>query len=243
MDLRIGILQCDHVADDLIATHGDYQDMFTDLVHAQDKDIEVSVYDLTTDQFPVDLQACDGYIITGSQFSTYDDIPWIHKAKTLVTYLYQTKIPTVGICFGHQLIAESLGGRVKKVTDKGWGVGVHHWEIKNQEEWMQSKPFEQIALRASHQDQVVDMPAGSKLILSSDFCPIAGFQTGESMLALQGHPEFSRYYSETLIKTRADRISDDVAEIALESLKQDVNADTVGAWMLEFIKKARLNNR
>lgn len=239
MGMRIGILQCDHVADDLIETHGDYQDMFTDLIHAQDNSIEVSVYDLTADHFPVDLNACDGYIITGSQFSAYDDIAWINKAKKLVVDLYSDKIPTIGICFGHQLIAESLGGKVIKATDKGWGVGVHKWEIKNQKEWMGDNPSDTLSMRASHQDQVVEMPADSKLIAGSDFCPIAGFQTGEHILSMQGHPEFSREYSKSLIEKRVERIGEVTANAALDSLKQNVDADTVGAWMVEFIKKSR----
>ena len=175
-----------------------------------------------------------------SQFSAYDDIPWIHRAKALISNLYNAKIPTIGICFGHQIIAEALGGKVKKAVDKGWGVGVQLWEVKSKEEWMQNKPLDKIALRASRQDQVVKLPPDSKLIASSDFCPIAGFQTGNSMLALQGHPEFSRDYSKALINKRADRISSDVAATALETLKQEVDADTVAAWMIEFIKQSRL---
>jgi GMP synthase-like glutamine amidotransferase len=237
--MRIGILQCDHVADDLVDTHGDYQDMFTDLVHAQDNSIEVCIYDLTADQFPVDLQACDGYIITGSQFSAYDDIPWINKAKTLVSDLYIAKIPTIGICFGHQLIADSLGGKVEKAVDKGWGVGVHQWQIKNEKEWMGHSKQQSISLRATHQDQVVDMPANSKLIASSEFCPIAGFQTGKHFLTLQGHPEFTREYSQILLEKRLDRIGKETSDKALESLSKDVDADTVGAWMINFFKKSR----
>ncbi len=239
MSLRIGLLQCDHVADELVELHGDYQDMFSDLVHTQDQNIEVAVYDLTADNFPIDLQACDGYIITGSQFSAYDDIPWIHKAKILVADLYDAKIPTVGICFGHQLIAESLGGKVKKAEEKGWGVGVHHWEVKNQTEWMGNSPPESFSMRVSHQDQVVKMPEDSKLIASSDFCPIAGFQTG-NILALQGHPEFSKDYNKALINKRLDRIGKEVSDIALASLSQEVDGDNVGAWMVEFIKRSQI---
>ena len=175
MSLRIGLLQCDHVADDLVTAHGDYQDMFSNLLHTQNQDIEVAVYDLTADNYPVDLHACDGYIITGSQFSVYDDIPWIHKAKELIANLYKAKIPTIGVCFGHQLIAESLGGKVKKQTDKGWGVGVQNWEIKNQREWMVNYSPADFSLRASHQDQVVEMPADSILYASSEFCPNSRF--------------------------------------------------------------------
>lgn len=235
MDLRIGILQCDHVADELVDTHGDYQDMFADLIHAQDDSIEVSIYDLTADQFPVDLHACDGYIITGSQFSAYDDIPWINKAKTLMANLHKAEIATIGICFGHQLIAESLGGKVNKATDKGWGVGVQHWQVKSEEEWMGVDPLETFSMRASHQDQVTKMPADSKLIAGSDFCPIAGFQTG-AMLTLQGHPEFSRKYAESLINKRVERIGLETVETARETLKQEVDSDMIGAWMIAFIR-------
>lgn len=233
--MKIGLLQCDHVADDLVDTHGDYQEMFSNLVHTQDDNIEVVIFDLTADQFPVDLNACDGYIITGSQFSAYDDIPWIDKAKGLVMDLHQANIPTVGICFGHQLIAESLGGKVKKAEDKGWGVGVQHWEIKEPSEWMGDSSSNNFSMRASHQDQVVDMPTDSTLIAGSDFCPIAGFQTG-SMLTFQGHPEFSRDYAESLINKRVERIGQQTVDAARETLKQDVDGDKVGAWMVAFIR-------
>jgi len=239
MSLRIGLLQCDHVADDLVNAHGDYQDMFSDLLHTQDQDIEVAVYDLTTNSFPIDLNACDGYIITGSQFSAYDDIPWIHKAKILIADLYKAQIPTIGICFGHQLIAESLGGKVIKATDKGWGVGVQNWEIKNKREWMGDDSPADFSLRASHQDQVVEMPVSSILYASSNFCPIAGFQTGKHFLSMQGHPEFSREYTNALIEKRVDRIGKSIVEVAQESLKSNVDNNIVAAWMVAFIKNAR----
>ena len=236
--MRIGILQCDHVADDLIEDHGDYHDMFTELIHSQDHDIEISIYDLTVDQFPVDLNACDGYLITGSQFSAFEDIPWIHKTKSLVRDLYQAQIPTIGICFGHQLIAESLGGKVERAADKGWGVGVHGWQVKSQQVWMKTKKVNTVSMLASHQDQVVTMPENATLIAGSDFCPIAGFQAG-SMLSFQGHPEFSKEYSFSLLKKRADRIDEDVANSAMESLEKEVDADTIASWMVDFIKNSR----
>lgn len=238
MMLRIGLLQCDHVAEDLVEAHGDYQEMFSDLLLVDNEDVELSIYDLTADQFPVDLQACDGYVITGSQFSAYDDISWIHRAKSLVRDLYLEKKPTIGICFGHQLIAESLGGKVVKAVDKGWGIGVHKWQITHRESWMGEDQPDYLALRVSHQDQVMEMPEDSKLLASSDFCPIGGFQIGEHFLAMQGHPEFSSAYSEALMRKRIDQIGELVVEAGLDSLKKDVDNQRVSTWMIEFIKRA-----
>ena len=237
--MRIGLLQCDHVADDLVDLHGDYQEMFSDLLHLQDHDIEVAAYDLTTDSFPIDLHACDGYIITGSKFSVYEDIPWIYKAKKLIANLYHAKIPTIGICFGHQLIAESLDGKVRKATDKGWGVGVHNWEIKNKYEWMGDYAPTNFSLRASHQDQVSEMPTNSTLFASSGFCSIAGFQIDNHFLAMQGHPEFSKGYCRALIEKRIDSIGKKVVDVAIQSLKKEVDSNTVAVWMIEFIKQAK----
>ena len=237
MSLRVGLLQCDHVANDLIDKHGNYPEIFEDMLLATDPDIEMAVYDLTADLFPVDLTACDAYIITGSQFSVYEDIPWINKAKQLINDLYQAKIPTIGICFGHQLIAESLGGKVSKATDKGWGVGVHSWKVIENEEWMGRQSPDSFALRVSHQDQVTELPPDAKLFASSEFCPIAGFQTGDHFLSFQGHPEFSKEYAKALINKRVERIGEELSQKAIESLKNEVHSETVGDWILRFIRK------
>lgn len=237
MSLRIGLLQCDHVADNLQGIHGNYPEMFEDMLLGEDPNIEMAVYDLTSDQFPVDLTACDGYLITGSQFSAYDNIPWINKAKLLIKDLYQAKVPTVGICFGHQLIAESLGGKVSKAIDKGWGVGVHSWNIKDEEIWMSENTPSSFSLRVSHQDQVTTLPPNTKIIASSDFCPIASAQTSEHFLSFQGHPEFSKDYTKALISKRVERIGKEVSDQAVKSLKEEVDSATVGAWIVRFIKK------
>ena len=237
MNLKIGLLQCDHVAEDLIGTHGNYPEMFENILRSVDPDIEITVYDVINNIFPVELTTCDAYIITGSQFSVYEDIPWIHKAKQLVTDLYQAKIPTIGICFGHQLIAESLGGKVAKATNKGWGVGVHHWQVKERKKWMGAESLKTFALRASHQDQVIELPPNAKLLAASEFCPIAGFQLDQHCLSFQGHPEFSKDYAKALINKRLERIGEQISKKALESLQQEVHSKVISTWIVQFIKE------
>lgn len=241
MSIRIGLLQCDHVANDLIDTHGNYPEIFENLLLSVDQDIEVAIYDLTSDQFPVDLTACDGYLITGSQFSAYDDIAWIKKAQQLIRDLYQAKIPTVGICFGHQLMAEALGGKTTKASDKGWGVGVRSWNVQDKHDWMGEQALESFSLRVSHQDQVTTLPADAKVIASSEFCPIAGFKAGGHFLSFQGHPEFTADYTKALMSKRVERIGQETFDKGIDSLKQSVDSLTVTRWIINFIRSASKN--
>lgn len=241
MDLRIGILECDHVDPELRDQYGDYHEMFADLVHTQDDTIEFSIYDLIADQFPVDLFACDAYIITGSRYGVYEDIPWINKAKLLVKRLYDAQIPTVGVCFGHQLIAESLGGKVIKADDKGRGLGVLSWDIKSKENWMGDFSSSPLALNACHQDQVIKLPKDSKLLLGSEFCPIASFQK-DSMLGIQGHPEFDTAYTTFLFNKHKETLDENGTKKSIESFNTPANSNHVGAWMVNFIK-SELENK
>jgi len=239
MDLRVGILECDHVDENLRDKYGDYHEMFADLVLRQENSIEFSIYDLIEGQFPVDIRACDAYIITGSRYGVYEDIPWIHQAKQLVRRLYDSQIPTIGICFGHQLIADSLGGKVIKAENKGRGLGVQTWNIKSKPDWMSDDLPSKLSLNACHQDQVIKLPTNSEVLVTSDFCPIAGFQKG-SMLGIQGHPEFNTEYTQYLFHKHKETLNDENMQLSKESFKKAANSNSVGAWMVDFIK-AKLN--
>lgn len=239
MEIRVGILECDHTIPALVDKHGDYHEMIAVLLQTQDSTIKVNTYDLIADQFPVDLNACDAYIITGSKFSVYEDIPWIQKARQLVRRLYNSNIPTIGLCFGHQLIALSLGGKVIRAADKGRGLGVQTWQIKSMPKWMGEFSLRSLSLNACHQDQVIEMPADSELLVSSDFCPIAGFQTG-LMLGIQGHPEFDQGYTQYLFEKYDDSLDAESRVTIIDSFKQDSNSDVVAAWIVNFVKSHSL---
>ena len=79
----------------------------------------------------------------------------------------------VGVCFGHQLIAQALGGTARK-SEKGWGLGRHVYDVAAGNGLIDGR---HIALACSHQDQVITPPAGATTILSSDFTPMPGCST------------------------------------------------------------------
>jgi GMP synthase-like glutamine amidotransferase len=130
--MNIGLLQCDHVAERFQSIAGDYPAMFGALFQRYAPEITLTPYAVCDDEWPEALDECDAYLTTGSRFSVYDDVPWIHRLKAFVRQLRDASKPYVGICFGHQMLAEGLGGRVTKAPT-GWGVGVHACEITQTE--------------------------------------------------------------------------------------------------------------
>src|SRR5699024_6618568 len=153
--MKIGILQCDSVPAELQPEFGDYPDMFRRLLTKADPRLDFAVYDLVHEEMPADLNACDAWLFTGSKCGANDDSAWIRHAGELVRSLHAQRRPTVGICFGHQMIARTLGGRVERARD--WGVGVHTTQLLRQRPWMQPARHE-LSLLVSHQDQVVELP-------------------------------------------------------------------------------------
>ena len=130
-------------------------------------------------------------------------------------------------------MAQALGGRVEK-SDRGWGVGLHRYDVRSTEPWM-TPAAPTVAIPASHQDQVVEKPAGARVILASDFTPFAGLAWDDDAVSLQGHPEFSPAYAADLTGGRRERIGAAAADAALASLQQPDDRDLVGHWLRRFI--------
>lgn len=231
--MHIGILQADRVDPEHRARFGDYPAMFADTLRggmAQEATFEF--FDVRRERYPRRTEDCDGYLITGSRASVYDDDPWIVRLIGFVRGLHQAGARTVGICFGHQLIAQALGGAVGRAPG-GWGVGVHTWKVVRREPWMRPAKRD-FRLLASHQDQVEMLPPGARLLASSHFCPHAAFAVGEHMLAVQGHPEFTKAYAKFLMHRRRPLLGA-AFEPGMRSLDQPTDAGLIAGWIAGFL--------
>lgn len=239
MNLTIGILQADSVLPQFQSEHGDYPDMFASLLQkaaeAQgDVQLTLETYRVTDDEFPASVDACDGYLITGSRHSVYDNLPWIPKLAEFTGQAMKAGIRIVGICFGHQLLAHFFGGATEP-ADVGWCVGVHDTQVLAEYSWMQP-PMKAFGLLSSHKDQVRQLPAGAQVFARSEACPYAGFMLGERVLTLQGHPEFAKPYSAALMGYREDILGPEVFADGMASLDQQVHSEVVGQWLVNFFR-------
>lgn len=233
--MNIGLLQCDHVAERFQHIVGDYPEMFGSLFGAS---FNLIPYDVCNGVWPALLDECDAYLCTGSRWSVYEDVPWIHDLKTFVRRVYETHTPFIGICFGHQVMAAALGGNVEK-SNYGWGVGVQDLEILQTETWMQ--PAQQtLKLHYMHQDQVTRLPENSVLLGRSEHCPVGAFRVGETMLGIQAHPEFTHEYSATLLTDRIERIGSDRVQAARASLVHRTDENVFVQWVTAFLNASHI---
>ncbi len=239
--MRIGILETGDVHEALIGEHGDYPSMFEKLLrpHAPDADI-FSVPVVRNVALP-DPGDADGWVVTGSRHGVYDDLPWIEPLKQFLRDCVARKIPIAGICFGHQILAEALGGRAEK-SPKGWGLGVQRYKLENVPSWM-GEDIDAFGGYALHQDQVTALPPSATRIASSDFCENAALVYGDpehpDAISVQSHPEFSAKYIDDVIDVRLkDSVVEPVRSRAKSSLGDPVSNDEWGGWIVKFLKLA-----
>lgn len=242
---NIALLLCDDIDAADQARFGSYQQMFEAGFAAVDTDnnprIHLSPIPCYTGEplpAPADFA---GYIISGSRYSVYDELPWLPPLCELVRGCWAAKRKMLGICFGHQLLAHALGGRVEK-NQAGWGFGIHHSHLSTRPHWLRDTDTDTDAapdgyrLVVIHQDQVCEPPPMFTTIAHSDFCPHSMLLAGEHLLGLQGHPEFSQAFCRHRADCREGRIGEATYAAALHSLQaNDTDSPRVFQWLHHFL--------
>lgn len=160
----------------------------------------------------------DGYIVMGSEHSVRDRFDWILRLEAFIREIARAQVPMVGICFGHQVMASALGGRVEEA---GWIVGMAEYAIAGSNAVTCSIAF--------HQDQVTLVPPGVDQVLSAGDCPNAGFRYRDFPgWSVQSHPEFSVAYMQALVEhCRGEPLSDEVTDAALASLDRPLDQEFI----------------
>ena len=227
--MKLGILQTGRAPEDMAQVHGDYDDLFKQLLAA--RGFEFVTYLVLDGVLPSAPEACDGWIITGSRFGVYEDHAWIPPLEDFIRQSYSVGVPIVGVCFGHQIIAQALGGKVEKFSG-GWSCGaVTYSGIKSNQA--------SYTVMAWHQDQVVSLPQDAEVIGRSDFCPYAMLAYGDKVLSIQPHPEFSADFLSDLLAARSHLLPDEIVTLAHSSLAEPLDTGSVADMFESFFKRPR----
>jgi GMP synthase-like glutamine amidotransferase len=232
MTIKVGILQTGNPPPPLPERFGSYSAMLQDLLGPEH---EFVTFEVREGELPADARRCAAYVITGSASGVYDGDPWIDGLKQFVRDA-SGHSALVGICFGHQLMAEAFGGRVIK-SPRGWGIGLHRYDVQERAAWMDDA--RSIAVPASHQDQVVKLPGDARVLGGSEFTPygIVEYPQRRAM-SLQSHPEFTPEYAAALIelRRRSSKYSAEQADRSLATLREPNDRSRVGGWIAQFLR-------
>jgi GMP synthase-like glutamine amidotransferase len=239
--MLVGILETGKVNETLVPCHGEYPPMFVDLLSPAGPELRFRAYATEDGEIPADPTECDAWLITGSRHGVYDDLPWIEPLKAFLRAARAAARPIVGICFGHQILAEALGGRAVK-SDKGWGIGVHDYAVDRRPGWMAGAPGT-FASHAFHQDQVITIPEDATVLASSPFCAFAMLAYGDpeapDAISIQPHPEFGEAYVRDLLDLRSGiAIPPDEAAAARSSLDRPVDRAEFARWCVAYLRAA-----
>jgi GMP synthase (glutamine-hydrolysing) len=221
----VGILQTGRLGGALAVRYGEYPDMFMELFSPAP--FEYKTYAVIDGKLPKHALECDSWVITGSKHGVYEDFDWIKPLETFIRKLIVSGQPTVGICFGHQIMAQAMGGKVEKFQG-GWGVGLR--------DYTDLASDQKVRLMSFHQDQVVFPPQNTQLLLTSGFCPYAGLRYSPTCFSLQPHPEHSAAFMADLINQRRSvQLSAEEADDALTALNEPNDQARYGQWIADVL--------
>lgn len=184
------------------------------------------------DGWPDDLGGCDGVVITGSPASVLDPLPWMARLEDTVRRLHADGVPMVGLCFGHQVIAQALGGRVER-SPAGFRIGVTTLSLQGGAPWI-APAVPAVRLHLSHEDHVAEPPAGATVLAHDEACPVMAYRIGHTVFTTQCHPEFDRQFMDDIIDELGPRLDPAMAARGRAQLAGGVDAPLVWRWIADF---------
>ena len=233
--MKLTIIQTGEVPLPLRERFGPYRKMFETMFDGTGQGFTYDMVPVSDGAPFPDPGALEGIVITGSAAGVYDDYAWLDPLRAFIRDAYGRRTPMLGVCFGHQIMADALGGDVRK-SEKGWGLGRHNYDVRARPDFMRSAPAA-LAVACSHQDQVIIPPDEAEVILASDFTPNAGlaYRSGRA-LSFQPHPEFHDDYTIALAEMRRGKAPDNVVETAISSIATPSHSADVAGYIGQFFR-------
>ncbi len=170
----------------------------------------------------------DAILISGSEKGVYDDVPWMQPLRDNLDGMRAAGVPMYGICFGHQIMADTFGGRAEK-ADTGFITGTRRFTSDKGER----------AAYLAHQDQVTEVPPGAEVTASAPHCPVGALAYDFPAASVQFHPEYGVGFTRDLIDMfGAELMSAEEIEAARESLADQVPGDELAGEVADFFRRS-----
>ena len=169
-----------------------------------------------------------GVIVTGSASSVTERAPWILRAEAYLAHAVEQQHPVLGICFGHQLLGQALGGLVER-NPRGREMGTVQLELAAADPLLDRSITPPLA-HATHVDSVTVLPKGARVLASTALEAHAAVRFGERAWGVQFHPEFDERVMTEYIETRSQLLAEEGREPS--AMLAGVRAAQAGAVVL-----------
>lgn len=235
ISFTLGILEAGQAHPDFAAEHGDIGDWFVRALPEQSEHaLAFKRYPTHGGTVPGSLDECDGYLVTGSAASVLEQTDWMRAAQDFIVEAAAHR-PVLGVCFGHQLIADAYGGRVEK-SPAGWNAGVKPYRVSTVKPWMDPS-LDCFRILSSNADHVAEAPDNAEVLASNETCPVAMMQIGENVLTLQAHPEMETKTAKSIYCRREEQLGAACFDAALKSLDGPIDGGLVSRWLVNFLTR------
>ena len=186
-------------------------------------------YDIEQNAEPLpELEMFDGLLVSGSEHGVYDRTPWNRPMRKLLLACKDAGKPVFGICFGHQMLADTFGGRAEK-ADIGVVVGARKFDFITHSS----------DAHVWHKDQVVIVPPAASITASAAYCPVGGLEYEFPAASVQFHPEYSEYQlCEIFSRSVENFLTSEQVDSAIESFaRSNVRNDLMSREVATFYRK------
>ncbi len=237
--MRIGVLQAGLLPEEMAPRWGEYDAIFRRLLERSGRDYDVKGWRVVEGEFPESPEEADGWIVSGSKHGVYEDHAFIPPLEAFIRRAVAEGVPMIGVCFGHQIMAQALGGKAEKFAG-GWGLGPHDYALEARPGWMAGAP-ERLTIPAVHQDQVTALPPEATRIAGSPFCENAILVYGDperpKAISIQPHPEFDEAFLRDLFDARGAVFPEPLVEAGLGRLDSGapMHGDWAARWFGDFL--------
>ncbi|GAB7010578.1 type 1 glutamine amidotransferase [Halorubrum trueperi] len=178
----------------------------------------------------------DGVVVTGSRSSVYWDEAWIPPLVDYVADAADAGVPILGVCYGHQVLAEALGGRVAGMDS--FEIGYNAIRRRDDDELF-ADVSEEFTAFTTHGDAVVDLPPNATLLAENEH-GVHAFRDGHCW-GVQFHPEYDVETAREVTGGKRERIGDARVDAVLDEITPEAHAETceVKAVFDNFVEYAR----